>query len=214
LSPFQPTVGPGGRDTPEGMADRDWEARYRADDVPWDSDAPAPDLVELVGRAGLSGRAIELGCGTGVNAVWLAARGFATTAIDLSPTAIARARDRARAAGAEVAFVVGDVFDREVLPAGPVEFVFDRGVFHVMDGDARAAFVARVAELLVPGGTWLSLLGNRDQPWEGPGPPRWTAAEVVAPVEPRFEVHELVATRFGEARIGEIVAWRLVARRR
>lgn len=196
------------------MPDRDWEGRYRADDTPWDTDLPAPELVDAVARLGLSGRAVELGCGTGASAVWLATHGFATTAVDVSPTAIGRARERARGAGADVELLAGDVFDRALLPADALDLVFDRGVFHVMDGDQRPAFVERVAELLAPGGTWMSLLGNRDQSWEGPGPPRWTAAEVVLPVEARFEIRELVATPFGGARIGEILAWRLVARRR
>jgi SAM-dependent methyltransferase len=196
------------------MSDRDWGDNYRSDNLPWDTDEPAPDLVATVGRLGLSGSAVELGCGTGANVVWLARNGFAVDAIDIAPTAIERARARVAAAGVRADLRAGDVFDRALLPAGAYDLVLDRGVFHVMDGDERPAFAARVAELLAPRGVWISFLGNADQVWEGGGPPRWSATEVASAVEGAVVVRELAATWFGEARIGELLAWRLVAARR
>lgn len=196
------------------MPHRDWEERYRADDLPWDTDEPAPDLVAMVERLGLSGRAVELGCGTGANVVWLARHGFAVDGIDLSPTAIERARARVAAAGVRADLRAGDVLDRGLLPAGAYDLVFDRGVLHVMEGEERPAFARRVAELLAPDGVWVSLLGNQDQAWEGPGPPRWSATDVASAVEGAVVIRELAATWFGDARIGDLLAWRLVAVRR
>src|SRR5262245_56613997 len=88
-----------------------WEGRYRtAEPPPWDTGRPSAELQRRLGQLTLApGRAIELGCGTGSNAVWLAEQGFDVTAIDISPTAIARAEERARAASVMVRFVTADV---------------------------------------------------------------------------------------------------------
>jgi methylase of polypeptide subunit release factors len=74
-----------------------WDRQYRSLPV-WDTGQPSGELRRVLDRFGIGpGRALELGCGTGMNAVYLALRGFAVTAIDLSPRAIRAARRRARA---------------------------------------------------------------------------------------------------------------------
>lgn len=113
-----------------------WEAiyAYRAhqvlDTLPWESERPVRALVELFDRPGFLPRTVlELGCGDGVNAIFMAARGCQVTAVDISPTALAMARERQRSAGVDIEFVEGDVF--ELGPCRePYEFVFDRGMFH------------------------------------------------------------------------------------
>lgn len=191
-----------------------WESRYVADDAPWDSGIVCSDLRDVVTRGVAStGRALELGCGTGTNAVWLAQRGFAVVAVDISPTAIARARERAAAVGVAVDFRVGDVL---VAPPGDgFEFVFDRGVLHVMEGVQRSAFARTVRGALAPTGLWMSMLGSADETSDEPGPPRWTAVEVTTVVEPMFRIDSLVATKFEGIRLGHApMAWRLLARPR
>ena len=86
--------------------------------------------MELFDRPGFRPRRVlELGCGDGVNAVFMASRGCAVTAVDVSPTALEMAREKQREAGVEVEFIEGDVFELE--PAGePYDFVFDRGMLH------------------------------------------------------------------------------------
>ncbi|NLV78382.1 MAG: class I SAM-dependent methyltransferase [Rhodococcus sp.] len=74
-----------------------WEARYADADGLW-SGRPNAVLVEVVADLPV-GRALDLGCGEGGDSVWLAARGWAVTGVDLSPTAVRRAADAARAAG-------------------------------------------------------------------------------------------------------------------
>jgi len=77
--------------------------------APWDI-GPRPELVDLVHTGRLSpGRAIDLGCGTGSNAVFLAERGFDVTGIDFAPAAIAKARRRAVKAGVAVRFLEDDL---------------------------------------------------------------------------------------------------------
>jgi methylase of polypeptide subunit release factors len=71
----------------------DWDERYATGNLPWDTGDPEPYLVELIERGTIApGRALEVGCGTGTNALWLAARGFEVVGIDISPRAIAMAQ--------------------------------------------------------------------------------------------------------------------------
>lgn len=135
-----------------------WEAiyAYRAqrvlDSLPWESERPVRPLVELFERSGFSPRTVlELGCGDGVNAIFMAARGCQVTAVDISPTALAMAREKQRAAGVDVEFVEGDVF--ELGPSRePYDFVFDRGMFHHVQVLHFEDYKNLVAERLAPDG--------------------------------------------------------------
>ena len=113
-----------------------WEAIYVARQkklvewLQWESPYPVRALVELFDRPGFRPqRVLELGCGDGVNAVFMASRGCDVTAVDISPSALAMAREKQRAAGVEVRLVEGDVFTLD-LPRASYDFVFDRGMFH------------------------------------------------------------------------------------
>ena len=72
-----------------------WNERYEKDNTPWETGQPSSELQRVLAEFPIRPcRAVELGCGTGANAVWLAQQGFEVTALDLSPLAIARARNR------------------------------------------------------------------------------------------------------------------------
>jgi 2-polyprenyl-3-methyl-5-hydroxy-6-metoxy-1,4-benzoquinol methylase len=113
-----------------------WEAIYafRAhgalESLPWESERPVRPLVDLFDRDGFEPRnVLELGCGDGVNAVFMASRGCRVTAVDISPSALAIAGRRSEAAGVEVDFVEADVLALGPAPE-PYDLVFDRGMFH------------------------------------------------------------------------------------
>lgn len=198
------------------VADHDWNARYAAGELPWDTGTPDEHLVALVSAGAIAkGRTLEVGCGTGTNALWLAERGFDVLGVDLSPLAIDKARAKA-AAGKPLAcrFEVVDFLAAE--PAGgPFDFVFDRGCFHVFDdGEVRARFAARVAALLAPGGQWLSLIGSTEGGARDTGPPRRTARDVTAAMEPVLEIVELRSVYFEALLESPPRAWLCRARRR
>ena len=72
-----------------------WNERYQSGDVPWDTGSPSNELIQTIKEEGiLPSRALELGCGTGSNAIWLAQQGFDVTAIDFSLLALEQARQR------------------------------------------------------------------------------------------------------------------------
>lgn len=131
-----------------------WEERYRAKPAIW-SGRPNPQLVaEATGLT--PGRALDVGCGEGADAVWLAGRGWRVTAVDISATALERAASHAADAGAEVAarisWAQGDLGDR--VPAeGGYDLVSSQ--FMHLPGEQRRPLFARLAAAVAPGGTLL-----------------------------------------------------------
>src|ERR1044072_7675074 len=94
------------------MADkrRDWNESYLTGDTPWDSGIRSRELARVLKEEQiLPCRAVELGCGTGTNAIFLAQQGFDVTAIDLSPRGLEQAIRRADEADVEVNFLLGDL---------------------------------------------------------------------------------------------------------
>jgi len=86
----------------------DWEAMYRRGTPPWETGLPAQELMRIVAEQALRpGAALELGCGTGANAIYLSQNRFDVTAVDASPLALERARLRCEEAGGLVHFVLG-----------------------------------------------------------------------------------------------------------
>jgi SAM-dependent methyltransferase len=199
------------------VSDHDWNQHYLDEFTPWDTDTPAPELVEFVrGRDRAPGRALDIGCGTGTHALWLADQGFDVLGIDIARRAIERARARAAAARPDgrIRFEVLDVLTS--LPeGGPFDLVFDRGVFHVFDSpEDRTRFAAQVARCLAPSGAWLSLIGSTEGPPREEGPPRRSARDIVNAIEPALEIVELRTSAFDLDRPVPPRAWCCVARRR
>jgi SAM-dependent methyltransferase len=133
---------------------------YRVGFTPWDTGKVSPELTALIEGPGAlrAGRALDVGCGTGTHAVYLASNGWEVTAIDAVPRPLARARARADAAGVEVEWILADVARVERLGLAPgFTLVFDRGCFHGLDDAQRAAYSAAVTELAGPGATLLMM---------------------------------------------------------
>jgi SAM-dependent methyltransferase len=132
----------------------------------WQRAAPPADLVALVeGPSALrAGRALELGCGTGTDTIYLAAKGWEVTAVDMVPKALAIASRNATAAGVSPRFVEGDVTRLHDLGVGDgYTLVLDFGCFHTLPEDRRSAYVTEVSSAAAPGATFL-LYGFRRPP--------------------------------------------------
>lgn len=146
----------------------------------WDRDAPVSDLVELVeGPSSIApGRALDIGCGTGTESIYLAKHGWDVTGVDMVPKALATARRRAAAAEVSPQFVQGDVTR---LPDSGVGdgyvLLLDFGCFHTIPPDQRDAYVESVSEVAAPGATFL-LFGFAQPPKLAPMRAGLTAEEV------------------------------------
>jgi SAM-dependent methyltransferase len=174
-----------------------WNEAYASGQLPWDTGQPEPLLVEFVTSDSVTpSPALEIGAGTGTNAIWMAARGFDVLGVDVSPLAVERARAKMDERGLRCHFATWD-FLAAPPPDGPFQFVFDRGCFHVFDEPGeRERFAAHVAAVLAPGGLWLSLIGSTEGPPREVGPPRRSAREVTLAIEPALEIVELRSAEF------------------
>lgn len=136
---------------------------YRQGRTPWDTGVTPPELVRVVEGDGAphvpAGRALDLGCGTGTNALYLARHGWEVAAIDFAAPAIARARTRAARVGTlpgSVHFQQGNVTQLERLRLrGPYDLVFDLGCFHTLAPAARPLYARAIAPLTQPGALLL-----------------------------------------------------------
>jgi SAM-dependent methyltransferase len=197
----------------------EWNQRYLDRETPWDSGEPSRELQRLL-QEGLIPpcRMLELGCGTGTNALYLARQGFEVTALDLAPNAIEQARAKAAQAGLPVRFLQADALRLPDL-GPPFPFVFDRGVYHHLRTVDLDRFRASLKRVSAPGGLYLTLAGNaneRGAPSEGP--PRVHAHEICLELGPLFDLVQLREYRFDGVRIqGQLVsplAWSVLLRRR
>jgi SAM-dependent methyltransferase len=194
------------------MPHPEWNERYASGQPPWDTGVPEPLLVEFVNAGGVTPRlTLDVGAGTGTNAIWLAERGFDVLGVDVSSLAIEKARAKIEGRNLHCRFMTLD-FLAAPPPHGPFQFVFDRGCFHVFDEPGeRARFAANVAATLAPGGLWLSLIGSTEGPARDVGPPRRSAREVALAIEPALEIVELRSAEFDG--IGAM-AWFCLSRQR
>jgi len=175
----------------------DWNQRYESGELPWDTGRQDRFLAELVTDGTIAPcSALELGCGTGTNSIWLAGKGFDVTAIDISDKAIAAATGKAEDADVKARFLTLDIL-KDAIPGAPFDFAFDRGCFHSFDEPSdRSRFAEVVAGSLADNGIWLSEIGSTDGPPREIGPPRRSARDVMIAVEPHFELRCLESSCF------------------
>jgi SAM-dependent methyltransferase len=192
-----------------------WDERYRKGEAPWDTGYPSTELQRVVAEEQWPpGRILELGCGTGVNAVWLAQQGFDVTALDLSPLAIGRARQRAAEASVTVRFVEGDVLNPPDLGA-PFAWLFDRGCYHVVRREDVEGYLRTLERFTKPGSQGLVLTGNAREKHE-PGPPVVSEEAIRGELGRSFEIVWLREFRFDQPTglPGRPLAWSCRLRRR
>jgi SAM-dependent methyltransferase len=193
-----------------------WESRYQQDNLPWETGHASTELQRVITEERvLPCRAMDLGCGSGANPVWLAQQGFDVVGVDFSETAITRARQRAAEAGVTAQFLCADVLALPDLGA-PFAFLFDRGCYHVLhrDGDGKR-YVEAVAAKMASGGRGLILAGNAREKQE-PGPPVITEDELRSDWSGHFDFLWLREFRFDQNRIdtSRPLAWSALLRRR
>lgn len=156
-----------------------WDERYRAEPLLW-SAGPNPFLVEEV--AGLPpGRALDVACGEGRNALWLADQGWSVTAVDFSVVAVERGRRLAGDRGLDVEWVVADVLS--YVPAGSTYDLVALLYLHLPAADRRRA-LAQAAAAVAPGGMLLVVGHDTTNLTEGAGGPRdasvlFTPADII-----------------------------------
>ena len=148
-----------------------WDASYHDGPAPWDIGRPQPAIVRLACENGFAGTVLDAGCGTGENALHVAALGLSVLGVDVAETALAIARKKADDRGIEVEFAAADAFQLERL-GRTFKTVLDCGLFHTFDGDERTRYVASLASVTEHAGTIYVLCFREEAPDTGPHPIR------------------------------------------
>jgi cyclopropane fatty-acyl-phospholipid synthase-like methyltransferase len=177
--------------------DREQFETFYQGQAPWDIPGPQPAFVELEDTGAIRGSLLDVGCGTGENALFLASRGHEAWGIDYVPVAIERARDKARRRGLDVRFEVGDALELAQL-GGTFDTVIDCGMFHTLGDSERSVFIDGLATVLRPGGEYHVLcFSDREPPGEGPR--RVTQQEIRDAFREGWLVREIRESRFETA---------------
>lgn len=146
-----------------------WDASYQDGPAPWDIGRPQDAVRRLAASGALRGPVLDVGCGTGDNALHLASLGLAVLGIDVAEIALAMARAKAAAHGLSVAFVAADALHLERL-GRQFPTVLDCGLFHTLGGDERAEYATSLRAATEPGGTVYVLCFSDAGPDTGPHP--------------------------------------------
>jgi len=171
------------------MDRQDWNSRYAAHDLVWGTE-PNRFLEQELGAVAPQGRALDLACGEGRNAIWLAKRGWQVTAVDYSDVAIERGRRLSREQAVEIEWVEADVVAYDPPPATFQLVVI--AYLHVPE-EQRRITLKHAVTALAPGGT-LFMIGHALRNLaEGTGGPQ-SAAVLWEPEEIRREISALGLT--------------------
>jgi hypothetical protein len=159
--PFPSGILPHG---PEGDRLLDvWDSEYRRPQPAlWDIGRPADELQKFVSSGKVAAcRVVDMCCGSGTDAIYLASKGFDVTAIDVSPSALGLAMAKARKAGVSVHWMVGDILAPPDVK--PFDFVYDRGCYHVVRDQNLNAYLETVRRFSQPGTPFLLIATRRDE---------------------------------------------------
>lgn len=179
-----------------------WNKRYLDEDIPWEEETPSYELHELIQSYGKENASIlEVGCGLGTNAFYLASLGYRITATDIAEESIRRANLRKIDEGSP-RFEVLDFMNGQ--HSDTYDLIYERGCFHsYFDDPSLRLFAQKVSNHLSAGGLWITISGNSDNPDEITGRiqnnyPRMSLRTITQAVEPFFEILEVKRGRFGE----------------
>jgi SAM-dependent methyltransferase len=190
-----------------------WDEAYASSaPAPWDIGRPQPAFVRLADSGLLCGRVLDAGCGTGEHTLLAAAHGADAAGVDISPRAIAQAREKAAGRGLAVRFEVADALNLGQLGMA-FDTVIDSGLFHVFDDQGRVQYVTSLASVLQSGGTCYLMCFSDRQPGNfGPRRVRqdelttafgdgWTITDIAAGT---FEINPGLGTTTAEAWLATI----------
>lgn len=170
---------------------RDFEDAYQGK-PPWDIGKPQPPFVKVAEQ--VTGSVLDVGCGTGDNALFFAERGHKVTGIDFLEWPIELARQKARQRGLVANFLVMDALRLDELPE-VFDSAIDSGLFHVFSDEDRARYVAGLASVLKPGGRLLLLCFSDKEP-PGDGPRRISQQDIYDAFAGPWQVESIEEARF------------------
>lgn len=175
------------------------EAFYRQEEViPWDIPFPQPEVVALEEAGEIVGRVLDVGCGLGENALFLAERGYEVVGIDASISAVERCQSKARARGLRVDFQVGDVTNLDGI-VGHFGAVIDSGLLHCLPRALRRQYLAALHRVCERGARMHLLCFSDAMPEDLPIPDSLSESDVRDLFNDGWEISRLRRTTYTSA---------------
>ena len=179
------------------MAGGSWDEAYRQNAVPWDIGRPQPAILRIAEWGGLVEPVLDSGCGSGEHALLAASMGLEVKGVDVSQTAIERARAKARARGLLAEFIVGDVLALDQIDRlePPFRTVIDTGCFHTFANADRPLYASSLAAVTDTGSVLHLLCFSEHTPGTD-GPRRVTQGEIISTFSRDWEVEGIEPDTF------------------
>ena len=203
----------------------DFDALYRGESPaegmppmespPWDTKAPKENVVGWQEAGLVRGDVLDIGCGLGDNAIYLAQQGYTVTGLDISPTALITAEHRANDAGVDVTFAVGDATKLDGY-TDAFDTVIDSGMFHCLDDDGKRQYLSALHRATRPGARLLmgcfSDANPQDLEYPVPAVPEQTLRDAMGATG--WEITSLEPTTVQPEGLPEMHFWLVQAERR
>jgi 2-polyprenyl-3-methyl-5-hydroxy-6-metoxy-1,4-benzoquinol methylase len=176
------------------------------DAPPWDIGRPQKEFVQLEEAGEIVGSVLDVGCGTGENALFLAAQGHDVWGVDFTPIAIEKARDKATERNLNVTFLTRNALELRTL-GRTFDIVIDSGLFHVLNDEERPRFVTGLASVLHRNGTYFMLCFSELEPGSY-GPRRVTQRDIRNAFDRTWHINYIRPAQMESRRLSEgIHAW-------
>jgi len=169
---------------------------------PWDTGRPNPQIVGLEEAGWISGSVLDAGCGTGENALYLAARGHDVWGVDAAPLAVRKAEQKARERGISARFLRADALRLDRL-GRTFDTVVDVGLFHTFSNRERERYTASLSAVLRPRGKLVIWCFSDQGETGSAGPRRVSQAEIRGTFSAGWKVLEITPVRFERSAGGD-----------
>ncbi len=179
------------------VATSSFDEAYRGT-PPWDIGRPQGEFVRIAQLGEIRGEVLDVGCGTGENAIHFASLGLKAWGLDSAPRAIEKARKKATDRSVQADFVLGDALHLESL-GRRFDTITDSGLFHVFSDRERIDFARSLRAVLNESGTYFMLCFSEREPGDWGGPRRVTRGEIQETFSSGWNVNYIREARFSTA---------------
>jgi len=178
--------------------DRLYKSAETYADLPWHEPEPPELLVRALDQRAQAGRALDIGCGAGNYSLYMAQRGYAVTALDFMPQAVAMVKQRAAEEGCDIEAEQGDI--KTWAATEPFDVILDVGCLHSLAPRDRQPYVAQINKLLAPGGDFILIHCGKRGWWDywPIGPTRVDRLNVIGWFSPPLELKQNVSGRLDD----------------
>ncbi len=161
---------------------------------PWDIGRPQKEIVNLSEEGLIYGSILDVGCGSGANALYLASKGHQVSGLDSCPRVIEKARKDASLKHLRAKFILGNALD--TFPLKQIDTLIDSAVYHIFSDHDRNKYRNNIHEVLKPGGRYIQLIFSENEPCEWGGPRRVERSEIQKAFRKNWRIEEIRDARF------------------